>query len=381
MLERAKEHFVGARNFLHNAKKENAVNNLRTLQISCTATVVLLIFFLLAAPLIIKDWKPSPQHIAFLPAILCFRIIVEIYAKKGGASPKAVNALCVLFQVTVFLFVVLIDAASDKTAPASFVPLVSVVFPICFIMPFWVSYSIVAFFDLVYTVLISLLKTDRNIVQHDIFRVMSALLFSIVIERIVTSLRVQEYERRIKYELLSEREPLLPEIYNKQGCQKLITAYLGKTAPSVSAALVILDLDNFKTINDTYGHYTGDLILRRVGTALKSSFDGDDIIARFGGDEFIAFIPKHITEDELRERCRLVSAAVDGFNSGGQTVKVTCSIGGLLVDGQDVDDYNVLFCQADDALYEAKRNGKNRLVVRRYDSTGETPHIPEGSGR
>jgi diguanylate cyclase (GGDEF)-like protein len=130
-------------------------------------------------------------------------------------------------------------------------------------------------------------------------------------------------------------------------------------------SLLILDLDDFKSVNDTYGHPQGDAALRMVGRVLREESRGIDQPARYGGEEFVVALPETDAQGalELAERIRerIESAPVELVDSDG-SITVTASIGLATLSGADVD-VRALIGAADAALYEAKRNGKNRVVV------------------
>ncbi len=127
-------------------------------------------------------------------------------------------------------------------------------------------------------------------------------------------------------------------------------------------SLILLDLDHFKGINDTYGHQTGDAVLRGMAGLLLESLRGSDLPARFGGEEF-AVILTHTSREQallLAERIRLRVAARD-FGEAGQKVRLTISAGvAALEPGTRSQD---LVSLADQALYLAKNGGRNRVVV------------------
>jgi len=155
---------------------------------------------------------------------------------------------------------------------------------------------------------------------------------------------------------------LLTGLSNKIATERLIQEFT-EDYPEGQSMFVILDIDNFKKINDTMGHAFGDDILRSLGHQLRSEFRVTDIIGRTGGDEFILFL-KFIKTDELLEReGQRILDFFRQFKGGGEYVKysATASIG-VSVFPRDGQDYESLYRTADSALYESKRKGKNQLT-------------------
>jgi diguanylate cyclase (GGDEF)-like protein len=131
------------------------------------------------------------------------------------------------------------------------------------------------------------------------------------------------------------------------------------------SAWLILDIDEFKAVNDRYGHDAGDRVLRTVGASLLQHLRPDDLVARMGGEEFAVFLPDTGVEDAVSVAERLRAAIADlrtATNDGG--IRVTTSIGACTVAGGDVD-IDAVLAAADDALYRAKRAGRDRVVVGR----------------
>lgn len=135
-------------------------------------------------------------------------------------------------------------------------------------------------------------------------------------------------------------------LYNKGYTIALINDVLRKKK-YLKHALLILDIDNFKSFNDTFGHDEGDKVLQGVSQQLKKTFRKTDIVGRFGGDEFIIFVQDIEDDQWLRDKFRnLLSIQVGGF---------TCSNSvGVAFFPQDAEVFNELFKKADQALYHAK---------------------------
>jgi diguanylate cyclase len=129
-------------------------------------------------------------------------------------------------------------------------------------------------------------------------------------------------------------------------------------------ALLMLDIDHFKSFNDNYGHLTGDQVLRLVGMSLKQSIKGRDITARYGGEEFAVVLPNTPLRQSLtvadQIRRVVMSKELKKKSTGEILGRVTLSVGvSMLKPGEDVDG---LIGRADACLYAAKRNGRNRVI-------------------
>ena len=125
---------------------------------------------------------------------------------------------------------------------------------------------------------------------------------------------------------------------------------------------MMLDLDHFKQINDTWGHQAGDRVLKHVARELAGRLRRQDFIGRFGGEEFVILLPETGIEDALT-LCDALRAHIDAchFTFKSKPVAVTISIGVTAVDAGEPAEH--AFKRADDGLYAAKRNGRNRCEL------------------
>ncbi len=127
-------------------------------------------------------------------------------------------------------------------------------------------------------------------------------------------------------------------------------------------SVLIIDLDHFKKVNDTYGHLAGDTLLREIGSVLKAMMRMSDVCGRFGGEEFIIVLPGTGMDAAaaLAEKIRARIEALE-LTAGDSRYSVSCSIGLSQANGAD-GNYNVVLQRADSALYAAKDRGRNRVV-------------------
>ena len=144
----------------------------------------------------------------------------------------------------------------------------------------------------------------------------------------------------------------LTGLYNAVATRELIEARL---ASGRVGAMLIIDLDHFKEINDTYGHFTGDEALRRLSAILGALFRRDDVAGRLGGDEFMVYMNQAPDRAAVKKRCEALIRRVREVEADG--CRVTISVGAALTAGGE--DYESLYRRADEALYRAKESGRN----------------------
>jgi putative two-component system response regulator len=169
----------------------------------------------------------------------------------------------------------------------------------------------------------------------------------------------------------------LTKLLNKASTQRIITSYLSQRSPEETACLLILDLDNFKAVNDSYGHMYGDALLSKVGNTLQRLFRSNDIIGRIGGDEFLILLRNLPNQKAVESRCDLVLRSFRELMSRMMPdLDGSCSIGIALIPEHGTA-YSELYQHADQALYSAKLNGKNQYKI--YDPLYEYELLRTGS--
>jgi diguanylate cyclase len=134
-------------------------------------------------------------------------------------------------------------------------------------------------------------------------------------------------------------------------------------------SLLMLDIDHFKKVNDTFGHLFGDKVIKAVAMVLKKNTKGKDLAARFGGEEFIVLLPDtgiegaRVVAENIRQT--IEGASIINPNNKQIVSKVTISIG--MTEMLEEDDFEMMVVRADKALYAAKENGRNQVVEARRD--------------
>lgn len=324
--------------------REIAVNNLRTLNKVTPLTFLLLAVFLLATPYILPGWKPSVWHLAFVPVSILLAAITFLYSWKGKESGRMAVALCVVYEVVLFMGIIAIDAPGTPDAPGSFLSMLCVIMPVLFTLPFWLTFALIGLAVIAFCAMTMAFK-PLSIARYDVFEAIVAVFFALAVDALTTALRIRDYEARVKYERLSTRDAF-SSIFNKRACKDAMVNYLQASLPKVKCAFLILDLDDFKHVNDTSGHLVGDAVLRRMGNMLQELFRSTDVIGRFGGDEFIVLAKGMASLDGIERKCCKIREQMASFHVEGAESGVTCSIGAVLVSNQSAD-YDSIFAQAD----------------------------------
>lgn len=128
-----------------------------------------------------------------------------------------------------------------------------------------------------------------------------------------------------------------------------------------SLSCMVIDIDHFKVVNDTFGHQTGDVVLKEVAAIIQNTLREVDTPARWGGEEFIVLSPNTSKENAMKAAERILKAVAGRAYSNINDHRITVSIGVAGIPSPDIDSQEKLIHAADLAMYEAKRKGRNRI--------------------
>ncbi|MFQ2045015.1 putative bifunctional diguanylate cyclase/phosphodiesterase [Aeromonas veronii] len=186
----------------------------------------------------------------------------------------------------------------------------------------------------------------------------------------------QELERRLQFDALHDPLTQLPNrALLMNHLNHAMTHYNRYKSPGF--AVIFIDVDHFKQINDTLGHSAGDQLLKEVSRRLQTCIRQNDLVARLGGDEFVIYLDSSKSDDDISPVLnRIISRLSYPFRLLGNELSITVSLGVSSVSEQ-ISDISQLLHQADLAMYQAKRNGRSRIVSYSDDCINQNWNSPE----
>lgn len=203
-------------------------------------------------------------------------------------------------------------------------------------------------------------KNTRDMVLYLVI-VIAAFFCVVMVINIVGKIRSNEKKKELEDKADTD---LLTGLNNKLATERKIKDYMARN-PDKQSMMFILDIDNFKKINDTMGHAFGDEVLRSLGLQIGAIFRASDIIGRVGGDEFMVFLKDIPNNEAILKEAKKVETFFKNFQAGEYVkYKATASIG-VAIFPQEGNDFEALYKAADQGLYKAKKRGKNQLAFYR----------------
>ena len=207
-------------------------------------------------------------------------------------------------------------------------------------------------------------KISGVITQTELLRLINNKWMELIKDRGTELSRINEKLMK-KASVLEESasRDFLTKLYNRRKFDSLIEYEIEqiKRYKHGNLCIVLLDIDNFKIVNDTHGHDTGDIILKEIGKILQVSSRNSDVASRWGGEEFAVSL-SHTNIEEALIVAQKIRISIENFKFAND-LSITCSFG--IAQFRTSDTYQTLFKRVDNALYEAKNTGKNKVVLER----------------
>lgn len=220
-------------------------------------------------------------------------------------------------------------------------------------------------FPLFLPVILLTTKDDLSLAEKTLYEIVDDLI-RIPIEKIELKAKLYILLRTRLYTLILEQETVtdpLTGAYNKRFFYEILeNSFEDFKRYGKKFSIIFIDIDNFKKINDHYGHITGDLVLKTLVMSIKKTLRKNDLVFRFGGEEFVVLLPETDAEQaiEIAKRIREAVAKEQIEINPNQTLSITISCGVAAIN-KDIVTPQDLIEIADNAMYQAKKEGKNRV--------------------
>lgn len=345
--------------FIH-AQSEIAEINISTMFYSTGIGLVLLTFLILVTPLIIEGWLPTWEYYALYPVLAVFFIFSFFIRRIKRPRINLIKFSCILMYACIFGGLILISVFPYPEQAEVYISLFIMVMPALLIMRPGVTLTISVLFGGLFIALAILFKPEAY-ASHDVFSTLAAIMFSRVVSVFVSCLRANDYWTRKELFNLSNIDSLT-SLSNKKAGERECTDYLSTVGEKQCYAAMMLDLDDFKMVNDSFGHRRGDNVLKLFGHSLRDLFGTDDVVSRIGGDEFFVLMKDIDDIKSAEQRAKDIIAINDGIKEQTGT---SCSIGVVFVKGKRLL-FEDIYDSADKALYMSKKAGKNRYEIVEY---------------
>ncbi len=295
----------------------------------------------------------SGVYVVIFSLIYFFVFLGFKFVKENRLSQNSnkTTIYSVVFWVLFISYVILLNICFYGKYPGYLFGMVQILLGLLFQLSFFTTFSISTFSTIIY-LLVSFFINHTYFGAQDLLIAITSYSFVLLGSNIIAGTRIVEFENLSKLEKLSTQDSLT-KLLNRRSTQYLIDLEL---AESSTGFLLVIDVDNFKKINDNQGHLVGDKALRELSTKIYELTPKSGVIGRIGGDEFVVFLlekDKGRVEDFVQNLQHVFYAE----SKIATDEPVSISIG--IAEAIDNDNFDSLFSRADLALYDVKLGGKN----------------------
>ena len=286
---------------------------------------------------------------------ICLVFFVMRYWKRE-ASAKETIWVCQAYQFYVMMFLAVISILPlDMESPAVYFAPLGIVFAVLFIIPWRYLMGLICV-ECGVMIGISYIFKPAEIFSINLFSTIVACFVFLYIARALYEFRISESASRSKLKDLAGIDKLTG-LYNKGRMETLCLEYFD--SPADNATILILDVDNFKNVNDTFGHQQGDLVLKAFGKILRECTTEKDLVGRIGGDEFMILLTDVKSKEEVERLADTIVERAHQILASELQYHFSCSIGIAMRDPEWGLTFDRLLSNADRALYKTKSNGKD----------------------
>lgn len=368
MLQKVKEYLITT--FIYAGITKDEYDSIRSAReeknkgiLLVTSSLGSVIFFVLFIISILED---SYERNMFLYAAL---FICELgvllsawrFLKK---KPDLITPITYLSIFAIFAYAIILGTFNSPNITSTTFCVFLIAIPMIIIDRPWRLITFNAIQVVIFCICSNYVK-DWSVASVDILNAVSFYFLGVVLNTYMIKTKAKELTLRRYIEHDRDTDPLTL-LYNKAAVNREISKHIGDGGTGV---LMFIDLDNFKKINDTYGHAFGDDVLHEFGDCIRRIFRHTDILGRFGGDEFLVFLPHPIENDVVSTRAQeLLDLMQENIKIEDESIDFHASIG-IAKCPEDATTYEAVMEKADQALYYSKRNGKNMYMY--YDELPE----------
>lgn len=195
------------------------------------------------------------------------------------------------------------------------------------------------------------------------------LIFSVL--NFIYYFRINKKNKLIQRVTALSKKDSMTKLYNRDTFEEIVTKLLESENLSKHSAFIMMDIDSFKSINDSYGHLIGDKVIIKVTNLLKRSFKYSDVLGRMGGDEFAIFMYNIDSVNYVKYKIEKLIIDINNCmmeeKEEANKIVVKCSFGITFIKDEK-KTFERIYKEADDALYKAKSDGKNKYIVYNKDN-------------
>ncbi len=354
------KHFSLSHDFFHSKNEQIATANIHTLKRASTLSCIIMSC---SIPILIA-YHYSTYIILFIGLTIALHVTVYQLAMNEAHyllhHPRKLRWLCVGYQSSLLLLITIISIFVTRDDPGLFFAPMAIITSLVFIIPPWQSITGILASSSIFAVLSILQKSWHNS-RLDIVIAIFTIIMSLILVHEFFIVRKQNLILRSELLHLSSIDSLTG-LMNKKTAEASARQYLKRHGDVEGSALMVVDMDQFKQINDIMGHQVGDAALEIFGNKLTRLFRSQDIVGRVGGDEFMILMKNVTHTDMVCQRAQAICDAVQEMRLQGFDRSLTCSVGIALCPAHG-KDYDVLFQKADEQLYHLKRGERNGYSI------------------